>query len=631
MLLVDDLAPSGGTEPTLRWNGYEEREGDTSVSLYLERRGDALRRRYLAFVHELGEVRVGDRPLREHFRTADGFSFWWMNRIAEKSPFKSARIFDCLRVLALEELLVERAAQSLTLHSTDDDLGDAVAELCRARGIRYARVGRRRRRRSFSLRTWYDALPHWVRGLLSLRHLVWRWRFRTIRPVRWNSGDSAIFACSYLYNLDPHAAREGRFKPRQWEALPGWLASRGVPLNWLHHYLPDVMPVSDSVALLQQLNASPPGAGRHAVLESYLTLPSLGRILVCWLRGIRMARRARSVPAAFRPDGSAAWLWPLLRDDWRNSTSGTSAVSNCVWYVLFDAALGDLSSQRRGVYLYEGQGWETAFLHHWRKHGHGEAIAVPHSSMPFWYLNIYDDPRSVTPMAAGGKPHPDRWALNGPMAWDAFVAAGYPQSRLAPVEALRYQYLLTLPVRGAVRERGDAASAPLRLLVLGDYTGAQTLHMLAAVREAATHIHRPLTVTVKLHPACHILPADVAPFTCEFTTAPLGDILGGFDAAFTSNTTSAGLDALLAGVPLVVFLDDEVLNHSPLRGVEGVTFASGGAALAAALAVPQRRSSIVSPGRFFWLDNALPRWSALLDPDAGLLPHQDRAPVTDAE
>src|SRR5205085_2124846 len=107
----------------------------TSVSRHLDRRGDELRAKYLAFVHDLGEAIIAGRPLREHFEAPDGFSLWWMNRVPEKSPFKSPRIFDCLRLLALEEILVERDIASLTLYSSDDVLAKAVAALCDGLGI----------------------------------------------------------------------------------------------------------------------------------------------------------------------------------------------------------------------------------------------------------------------------------------------------------------------------------------------------------------------------------------------------------------------------------------------------------------------------------------------------------------
>ncbi len=613
MLLLDDLPAPGESEPVLKWRGYDEDADATSVSRHLDRRGDVLRARYLAFVHDLGEATIRGRPLREHFEASDGFSLWWMNRVPEKSPFKSSRIFDCLRLLALEEILIERGVASLTLHSTDDVLATSVAALCHALDVQFSRVSAPKPRRSLRMRRIYDSLPHFVRGLLSFRHLALRWGFRQLRPMKWHVGDGSLFACSYFFNLDPRATASGRFHSRQWESLPGWLGERGIRMNWLHHYLPDTMPVDASISFLRGLNEAKIDSdeGRHAFLESYLSGPLLWRVFRQWIRTLLAGSRLTGLEAAFRPYGSAVCFWPLLAEDWHNSLAGTAAVSNCVWYVLFDAALADLPRQKRGLYLYEGQGWEAAFLHAWRKHGHGEIIAVPHSSTPFWYLNIYDDPRCVSPTGPCRKPLPDRWALNGPMAWDSFIGAGYPPDRLAPVEALRYQYLLSA-ASTAPTSRQSITSVPLHLLVLGDFTRDQTARMLAQLAQASSMVEGGLQVTIKLHPSCHLDDGDVGGLRCEFTTRPLSEILSGFDVAFASNTTSAGLDALLSGLPLVVFLDDDVMNHSPLRGVDGVSFVGSATELAAALQVVASTHAGAASAKFFWLDAGLPRWNALL-------------------
>ena len=133
---------------------------------YLERHAERIRARYLAFVHELGETPVGGRRLVDHFTIETGFSLWWMNRIPEKSPFKSPRIYDCLRLLALEEILVARKVSSLTLHSADRDLMEAVGQLCSGLSVTYVRAPRSDPRQPWSVRGLYAALPQVVQGLL---------------------------------------------------------------------------------------------------------------------------------------------------------------------------------------------------------------------------------------------------------------------------------------------------------------------------------------------------------------------------------------------------------------------------------------------------------------------------------
>lgn len=609
-VLLEHADRSSGSLPALLWNGYD---GTFSIPRYIEEHAERLRGRYLAFVHDLGE-RTVEKRLVDHFKIRTGFSLWWMNRVAEKSPFKSARIYDCLRLLALEEILVKLKPAALTVRIADADIAEAILQLCAALSIACDWVKLPQRRSGWSFRRLYNTLPHVVQGLLSFRHPVKRWRFRRLQPLKWAGGDRAVFFCSYFFNIDQAAADRGVFYSRQWEALPGWLASHGGRVNFLHHYLPDagMRGVPASLKWVERFNRDG-SQGTHAFLESYLSLHLLLRVIGRWVSLWFVAARLRHVERHFTPAGSLASLWPLLRDDWANSLFGTAAVSNCLWTELFDAALADLPRQSKGLYLYEGQGWETAFIHAWRRHGHGELLAVPHSSMPFWYMNIYEDPRCTALTRTCEKPLPDRFAVNGRMARNELAKAGVPRERLVDVEALRFQYLLGIDPRKASAGR---AEGPARLLVLGDILRAQTLKMLRCV-ETMTGGGENVAVTVKLHPAGLIDPREVPGLRCEFTDRPLLEIVTGFDFALSANSTSAGLDALLAGVPVAVFLDDENANHSPLRGVDGVRFVSSASELAEAVAAARRHFVAPRAEEFFWLDEALPRWQRVLSTHQG--------------
>lgn len=599
------IPPKSDGADVLIWSSYGAEPPAVSVPAFLEQHSERLRAKYLAFIHDLGESVVQGRRVVDHFRQRDGFSFWWMNRVAEKSPSKSARIFDCLRLLALEEILIERKATHVTLQSADRDLAEALTTLCGRMSVGFEWRRLSEGRSKASLRSTYDAMPQGVQGLLSFRHLLMRWKFTSLRPLGWASGPKARFFATYLFNLDAEAEARREFRSHQWGELPAQLNRLGLSSNWLHQFLPDGgRDVAASAELLRSFNKDAARQGTHAVLESYLSLSTLASIAGNWCGLIGLGWRLRGVRHAFTPKGSRASLWPLLRNDWRNSMSGTAAVTNCAYRVLVDAALRDVPQQPLGLFLFEGQGWETAFVHTWRKYAHGEVVGVPHSSMPFWYLSIYDDPRHYR--RDGEKPLPDRWAVNGKHAADELAAAGLPEERMARVEALRFQHL------ARTNARPGSASKTLSVLLLGDFTRSQTLKMIDCLRSALPLIGRSVEVGIKRHPVCPLDAADTEAMKSEFIQAPLADVLGRFDMAFVSNTTSAGLDALLAGLPVIAFLDDAAFNQNPLRRVPGVRFVSTPRELASAIDALAGARVQTPVEDFFCVDESLPRWEALL-------------------
>ena len=119
--------------------------------------------------------------------------------------------------------------------------------------------------------------------------------------------------------------------------------------------------------------------------------------------------------------------------------------------------------------------------------------------------------------------------------------------------------------------------------------------------------------TIKPHPACAVNLENFSKLQWKVVTDPLSQILKNYDMAYTSNRTSAAVDAYFFGLPVVSMLDGEELNFSPLRGLPGVFFVRSPNELAIALQhCNQTHKDLIDCKDFFFLDPALPRWRHLL-------------------
>ncbi len=609
----------------LCWQSYARGGAIFSVPRHLEDNAERIKRKYLAFIHDLGEHRLAGKRVVDHLDLGDGFSLWWMTLLAEKSPLKSPRIYDCLRLIALEEMLTEDLPSDLTLITADQALAQAMRRLCRNLGISFRCRIAGGSNRKWSLRGFYETLPYWVRGLLSFRHVLRRWPLRKLRLPEWFSGDRAVFVCSYFIHLDPAQCAQGQFHSRQWEGLPKSLHENGRSLNWIQLFLfSAVVPnLATGLRWLRKFNRDPGNQGWHAFLDTYMTIGRVVGAMKTWLWLNVISWRLRTIHTAFQPKASAVWLWPMLRGDWRSSLNGPVAVNNCFWVALFDAALADMPRQAVGLYLCENQGWEKALLRAWRKHGHGELIGVQHATVPFWHLYYFDDPRTLNSMLGCALPLPDRLAVNGAAARQAFAAGSYPPGRLVEVEALRYLNLADI-LASAGRDRasfqklvapGTGSAARVNVLVLGDMIPSSMHHLLGVLAETCSRLSAAYCFTFKPHPGYSVDLANYPGLRAEETTEPLGQILSSYDVAVAANSTSASVDAYLAGLPVIIGLDGDELNLSPLRGWVGVRFASNCDEMLDALKTAGcgAGSAESDRERFFHLNPALPRWKRLLN------------------
>jgi surface carbohydrate biosynthesis protein (TIGR04326 family) len=600
------------------WRSYTNEGRLRSIPHYLESHAERLRGKYLAFIHDLGERRIAGKRIVDHLEVVEGFSLWWMTQLAEKSPFKSRRIYGCLRLLALEELLLESGASEVTLASDDAMLVRAVGRLCDNLGLGFRRHTMHKPQRRSPLRRLYEALPSPFKGLISLRHYLARWRLRRTRNPEWFSGTNSVFFCSYFIHLEPALCAGGRFFSRHWESLPEILRERGARSNWIQLFILSaaVPNLTTGLDWVRRFNGDAVNQGCHSFLDGYLSFGAAWRAMRIWLRLNAVSWKLRNVESVFHVAESAVWLWPLLQEDWHASVTGPTAIANCLALELFDSALATMPRQEAGFYLYENQAWEKALLRAWRKHGHGKLVGVQHATAPFWHLYYFDDPRSRDPGCA--MPSPDFFAVNGLAARHAFLDTGYPAEKLVDTEALRYLNLLSLVKQvGCPHPRGEQSGGgprPTRVLILGDMIAESTHNFLLLVAGAVKLLPQGYELTFKPHPGHAVDIREYPGLTALQTTESLHKILDRYDVAIAANSTSASLDAFLGGLHVIVDLSGNDLNLSALRGQSGVAFVSTPGELANALMALQRGAppSASDRGNFFFLDAALPRWRALL-------------------
>jgi surface carbohydrate biosynthesis protein (TIGR04326 family) len=611
MLLCDvaDL-PESDDYLLATWNEYAESARRVSIARRLDERAHDIRARYLAFVHDLGRTRVGAVTLIERLAARDGYSLWWTSTLAEKSPFKSPAIIECLKLLVLEEVLREWRPVELHLQGFDAARVAAIEHLARNMDIRVVRGTRRPGTRS--LKDVFRALPAMLQaGVWLFRHQVPRLRLRGVHRVPWFAGRNALSFFSYFFNISDAGFKAGEFRPAQWGDLPQFCARRGLRTNWAHHLLLTPVVPSAQVALewVRRFHEDAAHQGAHAFFDTFVSLATLWRATLAYLRIALRSFALREIRVAFTPSGSRASFWPLLAGEWRDSVRGRVAFQACVWIEAFDALLRELPRQQLGLFLQENQGWERVLIHAWRRHGHGGLVGVAHSTVRFWDLRYFDDPREYNGAAAARRPAPDAVALNGSVAERMYRDAGYPGKTVA-VEALRFMHL----ARDAIRREhvGDATTqGATTVLVAGDSVREATDELLRCLAAALPALRRRLRVLFKPHPWCAIDLSAYGLAAVEQRHEPIEQLIGESDIV-CGGISSVTLEAYCAGTGVVVFVARGSLNFSPMLGLSNVRMVRNPSEMAAALDDTPAVRATRGPS-LFHLDAALPRWAQLFE------------------
>lgn len=599
-----DSPPALDEGNVFTWNRHP---GTNGISLldYVEENGERLRERFLKWADHFGRTMIGGESLIERLSLGDGFSYWWMTPLAEKSPWKSPWIKDVLRLFAFEEILGKKRVGKIVLVSRNRRLRKILRNLCKDQQLEFhlilpnARSGEPLVQRGIC-----GMLPHVLQGLATLARQVWiRRRFLNQKLETWKNEKNAVTIFSYFFNLETGTKE---FRSRYWGNLTDLVRNLGIPVSWVHMFYPHpaVSKAGDALTKVDDFNAGAATHERHVFVDSFLSWSVVMRTIRNWLRLTWVSWRLG--PALHKRHHGEPSFWPLISNDWNSSLRGSRAVMNLLWKELFDAFLLAVPRQSLGIYLLENQPWEQACVHSWHRNGHGKLVAVAHSTIRFWDLRYFGFKKdSSLPLP---RPLPDVLAINGKGMREAIVGSEWP-FKVCECEALRFGYLqpfCDLPKSPQIK------GGVFRILVLGDYLPAETTRMLDLLASATSGISTDISFTLKPHPN-HV--PDLSRYggpLINVATDPLADLLPSYDAAYASNITTAALDACLAGMPVIVLCPADDLNYSPLRGQDGVHFVTDRADFLTALDAVKSSPPEFDRKDYFQFDPEMRRWRTIL-------------------
>lgn len=619
-MLVWDAAgsPPVGDGTVLLWRSFEDDQASNTLSLpkLVEGQADAYRARFLAWVHDLGRYAVRGQTIQDHLELQPGLSYWWLTPLAQKFNVSgSSQIDNAIKALALEAYVAEYRPRSLVLVTGNTKLAGLIRAFCHSRGIDYRHKphapGGGAPKTKTGLRAALHRLPDPVKAVL---YLVWHVlchlpAFVAHKPSLDRLAGSVCLV-DILVHLDRASIAGGRFISNYWTLLVDLLGALALRSNWLHNYFPHDAVSSRGAArsLLAAFNTRAAGTQCHVLLDSYLNAAVVAHSLKFYLKLLSKSRLIAPRVKGSSPNGSCLDFGSLFHDELIGSLRDHTAALNCLRTALYLRVFHCLPPQGLGIYIQENQPWEMALIHAWRSAGHGKLIGVPHTTVRYWDLRYFHDPRCYAAREANRLPVPDRVAVNGPIAKHRYVEGGYPESQLVEAEALRFLHL----VEGS-RPLGRQADTglPRKILICGDFLRRTTLQLISWMSSAARQLPSDNRYYFKPHPA---YPVDFRdnPFPdLELRSDPLPDLLKEVDLVLTSSITSAAVDAYCAGVRVIQMLDGEGFNTSPLRGLTGVVYVASSAELLEAIGQPPAHSPSKAQD-YFYLDPALPRWRSLL-------------------
>ncbi|MBU0764976.1 MAG: hypothetical protein KJ607_09095, partial [Bacteroidetes bacterium] len=141
-LLVWDAEgnPPAGNHATVLWNSFGNKDSSGLISIpgIIEENSEAYRARYLAWIYETGESRIGGRRIVDHLELRPGFSFWWMTSLAQKFNISgTSQIINAVKLFVLEDLISKYDIKSIIFVSGNKRLAEVLRTFCKKLNLKF--------------------------------------------------------------------------------------------------------------------------------------------------------------------------------------------------------------------------------------------------------------------------------------------------------------------------------------------------------------------------------------------------------------------------------------------------------------------------------------------------------------
>ena len=520
---------------------------------------------YLEWLENLGSSDVGNTTLEQKLRIRSNLSYWWLTLPTEFSFSQDALAYKSVRLWAFVELAERLAFKEIEIVGADPDVVLVLQDWGKRTGRKVTATRNKSKRVSGipRFRTFLQSNKVGVQFSIAAMRIarefaIYGFKFHA-RSRKELLEAPELTIVDYFVNFHIDNTKTSRYQSNYWGPLPQHLADSDTPVHWIHIDFRSaaVASASDARNAIKELNKNDSNQ-RHSLLQDQMNLRVLFKVVHQYLAVVLLGLGVNRAKPSWVHSQSGLDMWSIVKRPWRRSLYGVDAAQNAIWLTLFESVLNKNTSSGVCLYLMENQPWELAFISCWQCRKDAKIAGVSHFVVRPWDLRYAVGASASQVNPTWQLPRPDVILVNGPVAHAALTQNGYSPNKIIAVEALRF--LRTCETQVRTRLRSPNKSDIVKLLALGEYDSRLVATQIKLLNSLVKKGPQNLSITYRPHPASARQQAILDPRIRLSTTANIGSDLEKTDLAFCSSVSSASLDAILGGVPVITFRDGSVLD-----------------------------------------------------------------------
>ena len=570
--------------------------GNTEIDLFefIDQNSEVLKNKYLNIILQLSNFVINNQSLKDQLYFKD-YSLWEMSLLQEKNIYKNRFIFKTIKYLALKKIITDNINENIKIFYLESDLASCLET--EFKNLKISFVGK-----SFSF---LNKINQVIKKNIPLHFLYFLYYFFKNCSFR-KFNDKVLIKkkfliFSYFTHYDIKKFNEKIFYPKQWTGLWEEIIENA---NFFQIFLPN----EKLKFFFQVENLVKKKNFKNLKKENFINYFIYYKYFLKVFRDFKVFKSKilyYNIVKKIKDSENLRYFFEINEEIFISSFSGYTLLQNLLWINIFENLFKNLPKHDYGMYLFENQPWEKAFVRCWKKYNQGKLIGYCHTTVNFWNLNYFNI-KDYNSSDDFKKFSPDLIAVSSEISKNFIVNQSINFDKVIEVEALRYNWILDKK-----KDLNDKLIENRKIIFLGDYDKNINDKLIKILKQSKDELmDLGFQVSYKPHPATKIKNIDNK---ISVIKEDLEDLINNYRYIVSSNSTSAIIETLSCGINTFLFIDKNNFNLSPIKNTKiekNVEFFFTKDELISKIENSQNSFEALE---YYYLDKELKRWKKILE------------------
>ncbi len=570
--------------------------GNTEIDLFefIDQNSEVLKNQYLNIILQLSNFVINNQSLKDRLYFKD-YSLWEMSLLQEKNIYKNKFIFKTIKYLALKKIIIDNINENIKIFYLESDLASCLET--EFKNLKISFVGK-----SFSF---LNKINQVIKKNILLHFLYFLYYFfKNCSFRKFNDKvliEKKFLIFSYFTHYDIKKFNEKIFYPKQWTGLWEEIIENA---NFFQIFLPN----EKLKFFFQVENLVKKKNFKNLKKENFINYFIYYKYFLKVFRDFKVFKSKilyYNIVKKIKDSENLRYFFEINEEIFISSFSGYTLLQNLLWINIFENLFKNLPKHDYGMYLFENQPWEKAFVRCWKKYNQGKLIGYCHTTVNFWNLNYFNI-KDYNSSDDFKKFSPDFIAVSSEISKNFIVNQSINLDKVIEVEALRYNWILDKK-----KDLNDKRIENRKIIFLGDYDKNINDKLIKILKQSKDELmDLGFQVSYKPHPATKIKNIGNK---ISVIKEDLEDLINNYRYIVSSNSTSAIIETLSCGLNTFLFIDKNNFNLSPIKNTKiekNVEFFFTKDELINKIENSQNNFEAVE---YYYLDKELKRWKKILE------------------